>query len=69
MVPGYPRWAGEQRLRHQILKRGHVVSFCGVDQAHTCSPPLLSPLEDVTELGRIQGVGEERVPAMQNRLF
>ena len=75
MVSGYPhgRVSGDcvtvTLKRHQILKRGHVVSFGGVDQAHAWSPPLLSPLEDVTEVGPIQGMGEERVPAMQDRLF
>ena len=44
---------------HQILKRGHVVQFGGVDQAH----------ERIADMSAVESTGEERVLAVQDGLF
>ena len=45
--------------RHQILERGYVVQFGGVDQTH----------EHIADMGSIQGAGEERVLSVRDGLF
>ncbi len=65
VVPGHPVGGvrgdrvGMALECHQILKRGHVVQFGGVDQAH----------ERIADMGAVEGTGEERVLAVQDGLF